>query len=756
VSLLQQRDPENSRSGIPDDFLRLPLAILSVKPYPDFSTRTSAGMLRVSIGTKRVGTMSSKRIPGESPLSVVRTWAQPFLLSSVALAAVSGAPAQARLFTPQDMVALSRVGSPTVSPDGRWLVWDQRETDMAANKGRHDLWRLDLRKKGAQSERFASSPNSEESDPAFGADGQLYFLSDRHPGGTAVWRVAMTGGDPVQVTGDYDLDGFKLSPAGNALLVWARRPVGARSLDETQAKKPDTAGSGRAYDQLFARHWDSWADGQRSQLFVVPLVDGHASGAGHAIEGALVGDTPQVPTGGGEQIAWSPDGRTVYFALREAGRIEALSTNLDIFAAPADGSAAPRNLTADNRATDVNPVVSPDGRWLAWAAMKRPGFEADRQVLMVREIATGKVRALTEAWDRSVDTIHWAPDSKTVYVTAEDTLDEPLFRIDLSSGQVRRLTQEGHVGDFAVLPDDSLIYQRDSLNGPVDLWRRDAHDRETQLTKQNADKLAGIDWGEVKRFSFKGAGGDTVWGFTIRPAKLASGDKAPVALLVHGGPQGSFNDSWSYRWNPQAWAGHGYAVVSIDFHGSTGYGQAFTDAISGDWGGKPLEDLKLGLQAATDRFAFLDSDRACALGGSYGGYMMNWIEGNWPDRFKCIVQHDGVFDARAMAYETDELWFDEWEHGGHPYYDAPQAFERWNPVNFVAAWKTPQLVITSEKDFRIPYTQGIAAFTALQRRDIPSRLLVFPDENHWVLKPKNSLQWYSEVFGWMDRWTSKR
>jgi dipeptidyl aminopeptidase/acylaminoacyl peptidase len=241
----------------------------------------------------------------------------------------------------------------------------------------------------------------------------------------------------------------------------------------------------------------------------------------------------------------------------------------------------------------------------------------------------------------------------------------------------------------------------------------------------------------------------------MKPATVAAGAKAPIAFLVHGGPQGTLGDAWSYRWNPMAWAGHGYAVVSVDFHGSQGYGQAFTDAINKEWGGKPLTDLKAGLKYATDTFDFLDGNNACALGGSYGGYMMNWIEGQWPDRFKCIVQHDGVFDARAMAYETEELWFDEWEHGGKAYFEDPAAFEKWNPVNHVDQWKTPQLVITSEKDFRIPYTQGLAAFTALQRREIPSKLLIFPDENHWVLKPKNSLQWYGEVFGWMDRYTGK-
>ena len=242
-------------------------------------------------------------------------------------------------------------------------------------------------------------------------------------------------------------------------------------------------------------------------------------------------------------------------------------------------------------------------------------------------------------------------------------------------------------------------------------------------------------------------------GWTLKPATLAAGVKAPVALLIHGGPQGSFGNSWSYRWNPMVFAGAGYGVVTIDFHGSTGHGQAFTDAIRGDWGGKPLEDLKLGMAAVTTKFGWLDGERACALGGSYGGYMTNWIAGNWPDRFKCLVTHAGVFDARAMAYETEELWFDEWEHGGKTYYEDPAAYERWNPVLKVDAWKTPMLVIHGEKDFRIPYTQGLGAFTALQRRNVPSRLVMFPDENHWILKPRNSQQWYDEVLGWLGKWT---
>lgn len=667
--------------------------------------------------------------------------------SLIALAAAVAVPAQARQLTIEDVTMLSRIGTPTVSQDGRWMVWAQRETDVDADRGRFDLWRLDLSRKGATPQKLLADPAVDETDPQI-VGSTVYFAA-----GDAIWSVPVAGGSPRKLT-DFKggFGGFKVAPTGDRLVVWADRLPGAPSLEEPMIRMRADAGSGRTYDRLFVRHWDTWSEGKRSQLFVLPLTAAGAPGNGRAIVGALVGDTPSRPYGGAEEVSWSPDGRTLYFALREAGRIEATSTNLDIFSAPADGSAAPANLTDANDGMDNLPTVSPDGRKLAYFAMRRPGYEADRQVLTVRDLATGRTVSLTERWDRSVASIAWAPDSKSLYVTADDTQETPLFRIDAATGEVKRLTQQGHVSAVAVTAAGPVV-ALDSLTAPADFYRVADGATPQRLTEVNAAKLAGIDMPTVERFSFTGANNDRVWGYAVKPA--GSTGKVPTAYMVHGGPQGSSNNSWSYRWNPAVFAGAGYGLVAVDFHGSTGYGQAFTDSIRNNWGGWPLEDLKKGLAAATAKFTWLDGDNACALGASYGGYMMNWFEGQWPDRFKCIVQHDGVFDARAMAYETEELWFDEWEHGGKTYYEDPQAFEKWNPVNHVAKWKTPQLVITGEKDFRIPYTQGLAAFTALQRRDIPSRLLVFPNENHWVLKPRNSRQWYREVIGWMDKWTGK-
>ena len=669
------------------------------------------------------------------------------LLLTAAAAALAASPVAARPMTAVDLQSMHRMGSPDVAPDGHWAVFTVSSTDWSKNKRVNTLELLDLTKPGAQPVPIAGAEKGH--DAAFGADGSLWFLM---PVGDQDQLFRMTiGGAPVQAS-DFkgDIGGFKIAPSGTQAVVWADRDLRCNDLNCEGLPADKAIGSGRTYDQLFIRHWDTWEQpGVRSRLFTFPVAGGRLSGGGVPIEDNLVGDSPSKPFGGGEEIAFSPDGRMVYFALREAGRTEELSTNLDIFAAPADGSVAPVNLTAANKATDTLPTISPDGRTLAYVAMARPGYESDRTVLMLRDLASGTVRPLTQAWDRSVGSIAWAPDGRSLLVTAEDTLENPVFRVDAASGKVTRLTGDGNYGNVHALRTGGAIVTMNSAMAPDDLYRLDPRGRAVKLTDLNRDLLAQLDPVTFTKFSFKGANNDTVWGFTMKPVMNKT---LPIAFLVHGGPQGSFNNSWSYRWNPRLFVAPGYAAVSVDFHGSTGYGQAFQDAIHQNWGGWPLEDLQKGLAYATAHDPQLQANNACALGGSYGGYMMNWIEGNWPDRFKCIVQHDGVFDARAMAYETDELWFDEWEHGGHPYYETPGEFEKWNPVNFVQNWKTPQLVITSEHDFRIPYTQGIAAFTALQRRNIPSRLLIFPDENHWVLKPKNSVQWYDEVFGWMRRW----
>jgi dipeptidyl aminopeptidase/acylaminoacyl peptidase len=681
--------------------------------------------------------------------------------SALALTAALSPPALARPMTEVDLATLKRVAAPTASPDGRWVVFQMTETEADTYKRSTGLWLVDRHARDAKPTPIADTPGKNETAPAFDKDGILYFLSNAS-GKSEVWRLdPEAGGAAMQVTDTRaDVAGFKISPDATKLLAWGDIPkectdFGCEAKDKGALVGP---GSGRFYKDGvgFVRHWDEWeTPGTYSRPFIFNLEGGKATGARPADAG-LIGDTPSKPFGGGEELAWGTDSRTVFFTLRKADRNEPMSTNLDIYSWLVDSRMMPVNLTANNQATDTLPAPSPDGKWLAYAAMARPGYEADRLVLMLRNLESGETRKLTDAWDRSVGSIAWAPDGKSLYVTAQDVLEHPVFRVDVTTGRVEKLkaspeTLEGNIGDVTPLPGGALLYSRNSALAPTDLFVRDGKGKVRQLTSVNADRLAEFDPVKLEKIRFAGAKGDTVWGMILKPAKAT--EKLPVAFIVHGGPQGSFGNSWSTRWNPRLFAQQGYGVVTVDFHGSTGYGQAFTDSINQDWGGKPLEDLKLGLAAAGQQDAQLDINNACALGASYGGYMMNWIAGQWTDGFKCLVQHDGVFDLRAMAFETEELWFDEWDHGG-PWWERSEP-EKWNPVNHVAKWKTPMLVITSEKDFRIPYSQGLAAFTALQRRGVPSQLLVFPDENHWVLKGANSVQWHRTVFNWLDSYLKK-
>jgi dipeptidyl aminopeptidase/acylaminoacyl peptidase len=550
---------------------------------------------------------------------------------------------------------------------------------------------------------------------------------------------------------------FRVSPKADRLLVSLEVFADCADLACTKqrllaAARNTAHGHGVLYDRIFARHWDTWSEGRRSHLFAIALDEaGLANGTPVNLTAGIDGDVPNKPFGSREDYAVSADGREVAFSVRALPVGEPWSTNFDIYTVAAGGG-TPRNLTADNAAWDGKPAFSPDGSVLAYAAMDRPGFEADRFHLVLLNLHTGVKRPLTQNWDRSIRSFAWSRDGKMLFATADHLGQHPLWAIDTNTGRASAITGAGEVEAFSVGPQ-KIIYAQSNLANPAELYSVGfSGGKPLQLTRQDQVALAGRALGEYEQFSFAGWNNDNVFGYLVKPPNFRPDQKYPVAFIVHGGPQGSMGNIWHWRWNAQAFAGAGYGVVMIDFHGSTGYGQAFTDSISGDWGGKPLEDLKLGLAAALKQYTWLDGDRMCALGGSYGGYMMNWIAGQWPDRFKCLVTHDGIFDNRSMYYSTEELWFPEWENGG-PEYLNPAGYAKHNPIDFVAKWKTPTLVIHGQLDYRVPYEQGLAAFTALQRLGVPSELLYFPDENHWVLKPANSIQWYETTLAWMNRWT---
>lgn len=665
----------------------------------------------------------------------------------------------------QDLVTMPRLGSPAVNPEGTAAVYSVTYTDPESYERSSKMYLRSL-------DHIESAPvtlDLEGSSASFGDDGWLYFLADGEgeDAQSQVWRARIGGDGSVtgksQVTAlPRAVHGFSVASGGSSIAIWtdiARSCMRIYCDDSAKGHLPGP-GDGRLYegDAGLYRHWDTWeTPGTLSRVFTFPIENGIAAGHGTPVDGPLGaggpnGDTPTMPFGGGEDVAWAPDGSGVYFTAREAGPSEPYSTNLDIWFSDLSGK-TPINLTAGNEALDALPTPSPDGQYLAYVAMARPTFEADRQVVMLRDLKSGVTTALTSEFDRSFSSLQWTPDSRWLVAGAQDVLDTPLFRIDPRNGNVERLDlmagNEANIGGVTALHDGGLVFTRNSIGAPSEMYlARDWGQAKplTQVAAQHMGKLAPV---VVERFSFEGADGDTVWGQITKLDGQAG--PMPAILYVHGGPQGSFNDGWSSRWNPRVVASQGYAVISVDFHGSTGYGQEFTDSIRNDWGGKPLVDLQLGLEAALERDSQIDGTRTCAMGASYGGYMMNWIAGKWPDRFDCLVQHDGLFDMRSFYYTTEELWFPKWEFGGS-YAENSAAYERWNPVNHVDQWQTPMLVITGEKDFRVPYTQGLASFTVLQERQIPSQLLVFPEENHWVLRPKNSLQWHNTVFAWLDRW----
>jgi dipeptidyl aminopeptidase/acylaminoacyl peptidase len=664
------------------------------------------------------------------------------------------APEAAPPFSVQDLVRLERISEPAVSPDGKHVAYTLRSTDIDANKGRTAIWLIETRKRNASPVRLTDlAANS--SAPEWSADGRfIYYLSNRG-GSNQVWRLS-PGAEQTQVTNlPLDVDSFRVSPKADRVFVSVEVFLDCATFACTKQRLDATAraaGHGVLYDRIFVRHWDSWSDGRRSQLFAIALdAAGSAQGAPVKLTGGLDGDVPSKPFGGREDFAVSPDGQQVAFSIRAVPVGEPWSTNFDIYIVEASGG-TPRNLTADNPAWDGQPAFSPDGASLAYVAQERPGFEADRFHLVLYNLRSGAKRPLTQNWDRSIGSFAWSHDGKTLFAAADHLGQRPLWAIDATTGRASAITGDGQVEGFSV-GAKKLFYTLGNLANPADLYSVGLDGgKPAQLTRLNQAELARRSLGEYQQFNFTGANNDNVFGYVVKPPNFKRDQKYPIAFVVHGGPQGSMANEWHYRWNAQALAGAGYGVVMIDFHGSTGYGQAFTDSISGDWGGKPLEDLKLGLAAALKQFPWLDGEEACALGGSYGGFMINWIAGQWPDRFKCLVTHDGIFDNRSMYYSTEELWFPEWENGG-PEYQNPAAYAKFNPVDYVAKWKTPTLVIHGQLDYRVPYEQGLAVFTALQRRGVPSELLYFPDENHWVLKPSNSIEWYDTVLAWMNRWT---
>lgn len=669
-------------------------------------------------------------------------------------------------FNSTDLVLLERVSDPRISPDGRWVAYQLLETDLAANRSITSLWLAPIPEaRGSNGEphfaRRLTAPGVSSFSPRWRSDGKLLFFLSTRSGNAQVWRIDLSGGEAQAVThGPLEVGSFMVAPDGRHLVTSMSVFPECENLECTRHRLEERANrknGGRLYDRLFVRHWDTWADGTRSQLFAYALDEqGIAGGSPVWLTRGMDADVPSRPFGDDNEWSFTADSRDLIFAARIAGTREPWSTNFDLYRVGLDGAAPPRDLTSDNPAWDTGPAVSPDGRSVAYRAMKRAGFEADRFAIQLKDLASGETREVAPDWDRSALLLRWSADGRVLYTMADDVGQRRLFAIEVATGRVLPLTNLGTVRGFDV-GRNGLVYALDNLGMPANLFRIDLRSGSVvQFTHHNSEKMSAVTLGDYQAFSFRGWNNEPVHGYLVRPVGYAPGRKYPVALLIHGGPEESLANEFHYRWNPQTLAGAGFAVVMIDFHGSRGYGQAFVDSVRGHWGDRPLEDLQKGWSYALGAFPFLDAARACALGGSYGGYLVNWIEGNWrvggASPWKCLVSHDGVFDSRMMAYSSEELWFEEWEHEGTPF-EQPQNYERFNPVNHVADWSVPMLVIHGGLDYRVPIEQGIAAFTALQQRGIPSRFLYFPDENHWVIKPQDAVQWDETVAAWLSQWT---
>ena len=668
-------------------------------------------------------------------------------LAMVLLAVSTPLFAAGRPMTIDDLLAVKGVSEPAFSPDGALVVYVVSELDRATDKTTSSLWLVP--RAGGEPKRLTTTSGA-NNHPRFSPDGKsIAFLSNR--GGTSqVWLLPLAGGEPRALTHlPIDVAGPVWSPRGDKIAISAEVYPGL-TPEETAAKDRDkeaTKSKARIYDRLMIRHWDAWDEGKRSHLFVVDA----ATGAARDLTPKLPVNTPPAPFGGSSDYAWSPDGRELAFTAEPASG-EAWSTNTDVWTVPASGG-EPRNMTAANQGADAQPAYSPDGKWLAVVSQDRAGFEADQWVLRVLDRGTLESRELSRKLDRPVLSHAWAPASDRVVATIDDHGGVAITSLSLSGGETspRHTTDGSHSGLVVSPATGALAFTRTTANHPAEIYTAESDGSGlVPLTRHNDPLVSALDLPKLEGFTFKGADGDPVHGWLLRPPSFDASKKYPVAFLIHGGPQGAWHDEWHARWNYHMFGSPGYAVVAINPRGSTGYGQKFTDQISQDWTGRVYVDLMNGLDHALAAYPFLDGSRVAAAGGSYGGFMVNWIAGQ-TDRFKALVSHAGVFDLTSKYGSTEELWFPEWEFGGTPW-DKPDHYREHSPSLRAGKFKTPTLVIHGALDFRVPDVQGLGMFTSLQRMGVPSRYLWFPDEGHWVKKPANRIVWWREVLGWMSRY----
>lgn len=657
---------------------------------------------------------------------------------------LAGRTAGPKPITFADFIRIKRVTDLQLSPDGTMIAFVVTVMDKAANRGTSDIWIVPSR--GGEPKRLTSSPAA-DMNPRWSPDGRTIAFISTRSGSPQVWTIDPNGGEAVPLTRlSTGASGVIWSPKGTHLAfvssVFPDCPddeSNRKRMDELEASKV----KGRVFDHLLIRHWNAWWDGTRSHMFVVP-----ASGGTPVDVAPGDFDVPPIALGGSEDYAFSPDGAEIAFVRNTDPDFRlGLGTNNDIFLSGPGGGAVKKLTT--NKANDHSPRYSPDGRFIAYLAMARPGFEADRQCLMLFDRKAGTTVNLTEKLDYSVADLLWAPGAAAIYFDAEEKGRTAVFKVTLATKKIDRVLDGHFLGSLALSPDGRMLYfLMQAIDRPNDVWSYDLKTKAlAQITRINADLLAGLDMRPAEEFWYEGAGNDKVHGYLLKPPAFDASRKYPLLMLIHGGPQGNFGDDFHYRWNAQMFAAGGYVTAMVNFHGSTGYGQAFTDSISGDWGGKPFEDILKAVGYLHGAYPFIDTTKLGAAGASYGGYMIDWIEGH-TNIFNCLVSHDGVFDLRSEYGATEELWFPEWEYRGTPW-TSPEQYTKWSPSMSVKDFKTPLLVVHSANDFRVPLEQGLQLFTSLQRMGVASKLLYFPDEDHFISKPQNAELWWKTIHEWL-------
>jgi dipeptidyl aminopeptidase/acylaminoacyl peptidase len=673
---------------------------------------------------------------------------------AVALGVGTFAPtdAPARPITFEDFFGTGRLADPQWSPDGKLIAFVITDYSLETNKGDSDIYIISS--KGGEVRRLTHS-EGRDNQPRFSPDGKWLAFTSARSGESQIWLLPLEGGEAKQLTAlSTGASSPQWTPDGSRI-VFVSRVYPECDDDECNEKRikeeEDSEVKAKVIDELFYTHWDHWRDDRRRHVFVTP-VDGGTQLDLTPYEH----ESPTIALGSGSDVAVSPDGMEVCVAVNTDKNL-AWSIDNNLFVVPITGGAW-RRIT-DNPANDNQPVYSPNGKYIAYRAMSRPGFEADRYRLVVYDRKNGKPidlsDKLAEELDRSVGSIAWSPDSKRIYVQCADNGYASIYRVDVKNAKVKKLTNEMYTSSLAVSPDGKkLAFLRQSATMPYELYvSKDNGDDARNISRVNDKRLEGVEMNPVEAFYFEGAQGDQVQGWLLKPPGFDPDTKYPLVFLVHGGPQGAFSDIFHYRWNYQMFAAPGYVVVTVNPRGSTGFGQEFTDQISGDWGGKVYEDLMKGIDYVLEAYPFIDDERMASAGASYGGYMMNWFAGH-TNRFKCLVNHDGVYNLESMYGATEELWFPEWEFYGTPWTN-PDMYAKWSPHKYAAKfgeYKTPMLIVHSANDLRVPLTEGMQAFTAMQRQGVPSRFLYFPDESHFVLKPLNAQLWWKTVHEWISRW----